>query len=246
MAMTLTAAVPPAAAEIAAIQVEYDLAEIIPNTDHLITEDDAPVDNIFSEKQQRLLTEPLYTSWRGPAPGRPFLAAANVGIFYALHERPLAPDVFLSVDVQASPDWWEKRGRSYLVWEHGKPPDVVIEVVSNLKGEETGQKFQRYAWMRVPYYVIFDPQQLLLPAPFRLYELRGGAYVERSEGWLTIVQLGLVLWPGSYEGMPDQWLRWCDAEGQVLPTGAEGLEQERQRAERLRAQLRALGVEPDV
>ncbi|MEH2340058.1 hypothetical protein [Nostoc sp.] len=48
-------------------------------------------------------------------------------------------------------------------------------------------------------------------------------------------------------------MRWCDAEGNVIPTGAERAEQEReaketalQRAERLAAQLRALGVEPEV
>jgi len=46
---------------------------------HLITEDDTPVDNLPSEKQQRLLTEPLYSAWSGPGAGRTFLAAANVG-----------------------------------------------------------------------------------------------------------------------------------------------------------------------
>jgi hypothetical protein len=48
-----------------------------PCLDHIVTEDDTPVDNMFSEKQQRLLTEPLYSSWDA---GRPFLATANVGL----------------------------------------------------------------------------------------------------------------------------------------------------------------------
>lgn len=52
-----------------------------PCLDHIVTEDDTPKDNIFSEKQQRLLTEPLYSSWD---PGRLFLATANVGLFYAV------------------------------------------------------------------------------------------------------------------------------------------------------------------
>jgi hypothetical protein len=38
------------------------LPDVIPNVDALITEDDTPVDNLPSEKQQRLLTEPLYSS----------------------------------------------------------------------------------------------------------------------------------------------------------------------------------------
>ena len=38
--------------------------ELHPNIDHLVTEDGAPVDNQFSEKQQRLLVEVLYCSWQ--------------------------------------------------------------------------------------------------------------------------------------------------------------------------------------
>ena len=34
-------------------------------------DDDTPVDNLPSEKQQRLLTEPLYSSCAGPGGGRP-------------------------------------------------------------------------------------------------------------------------------------------------------------------------------
>ena len=42
------------------------LPDVAPNIDDLVTEDDTPVDNLPSEKQQRLLTEPLYSSWSGP------------------------------------------------------------------------------------------------------------------------------------------------------------------------------------
>ena len=49
---------------------EVELAEVRAMTEremeNLITEDDTPVDNILSEKQQRLLTEPLYSAWAGP------------------------------------------------------------------------------------------------------------------------------------------------------------------------------------
>ena len=41
-----------------------DAAALVEN---LVTEDDTPVDNLLSEKQQRLLTEPLYSSWTPPA-----------------------------------------------------------------------------------------------------------------------------------------------------------------------------------
>ena len=75
----------------------------------LITEDDTPVDNMPSEKQQRLLTEPLYLL----PPGFP----ANVGVFP--ERAAIVPDVFLSMDVQVADNFWDKRHRSYFVWEFG-------------------------------------------------------------------------------------------------------------------------------
>ena len=67
--------------------------ELRPDVEHLITEDDTPVDNLFSEKQQRLLTDPLYASWPGPGTDRPFLAMANVGLFYSVERTPFVPDM---------------------------------------------------------------------------------------------------------------------------------------------------------
>src|SRR6266436_6633958 len=121
------------------------LAEYLPQVDDLVTEDDTPVDNLFSAKQQRLLVEPLYSSWAGPGDGRPFLADANVGVFYSVRQPPLVPDAFLSLDVQAPEDLWTRSNRSYFTWEYGKPPDVVIEVVSNQKGAEAERKLRDYA-----------------------------------------------------------------------------------------------------
>ena len=82
----------------------------------LVTEDDTPVDNLPSEKQQRLLTEPLYSSWAGPGGGRRFLAAANVGVFPERRNPAIVPDVLLSLDVQVHEHWWDKEHRSYFVW----------------------------------------------------------------------------------------------------------------------------------
>ncbi len=122
---------------------------------HIITEDDTPVDNIFSEKQQRLLTESLNTSWK---PGRQFVVAANVGIFYDISQPPIVPDVFLGMDVRVADDLWNKKNRSWFVSEFGKVPELVIEIVSNKKGGEGLDKFRKYEMMGVSYYIIFDPQ----------------------------------------------------------------------------------------
>lgn len=231
---------------------EFAPVEHLP-IDHIVTEDDTPVDNIFSEKQQRLLTEPLYSSWTGPGDNRPFLVLANVGLFYALYEPPLVPDVLLSLDVEPPQDLWPKRNRSYFVWEYGKTPDVVIEIVSNREGGEADYKVEKYARIGLPYYVIFDPAEQLDLGVLTVYELnRLKTPKSIDPELLPGIGLGLRLWYGVYEGVEAEWLRWQDADGTLIPTGAERAQQEyeraqqeHERAERLAAKLRELGVDPD-
>ncbi len=211
----------------------------------LVTEDDTPVDNFFSEKQQRLLTEPLYSSLTAWSGQRSFVVASNVGLFFAVRSPPLVPDVLLSMDVELPVDLQPKSHRSYFVWEYGKPPDVVIEVVSNREGGEDSQKLAAYARVRIPYYAIFDPEQLLSAEVLRGYRLDGTEFHKMDEPlWFPGVGLGLRIWQGRYEEHDNTWLRWVDARGGPVPTGQERAEAERQRGERLAAQLRQLGVEP--
>ena len=40
--------------------------------------------------------------------------------------------------------------------------------------------------------------------------------------------LGLTLWHGQFENWETVWLRWCDQQGRVIPTGAERAEHERE------------------
>ncbi len=202
-----------------------------PNIDHLVTEDDTPVDNIFSEKQQRLLVESLYTSWRGADPKRQFLALANVGLFCGINQPPLVPDALLSLEVKLFEDIWTKAHRSYLLWEYGKPPEVVIEIVSNQKGHELDSKLHDYARIGVAYYIVYDPKKHLGEKLLYLYERRHISYVEISGPRLPEIELGLTLWHGQYEDREDTWLRWCDQQDNLILTGAERAEQERQRAE---------------
>lgn len=225
----------------------------VPDIAHLITEDDEPVDNLFSEKQQRLLTEPLYNGWAGPGGDRKFLACANVGVFNTPHNPAIVPDVLLSFDVEAHPDVWAKAHRSYCVWEFGKAPDVVIEIVSNKIGGEQNAKKIKYAFMHVLYYVVFDPDLQLGDDLLTIYSLKGLSYRRHDSLQLPDTQLGLTLWEGEFEGFHHIWLRWTDDFGNLIPTGKESAAHERaekeaalQRAEKLAAQLRALGHEPDT
>jgi hypothetical protein len=259
---------------------------------HLEIEDETPVDNLQSEKQQRLLVDPLYSSKALPVP---FLAAANVGLFYKLKGEPIVPDAMISLGVQCADDFSKKQNRAYFVWEFGKLPEICVEIVSNKEGDElalsrksqqkgrTTVKKDLYAQIRIPYYVVFDPLQQIQGqtemngALLRVWSISGSRYQELTQPqgistigqsvWLEDVGIGLTLWEGQFEeAVTRVWLRWCDREGNVIPTGAERAdserqradgehqekererqraERERERAERLAERLRSLGVDPN-
>jgi len=227
--------------------------EEFPSIEHLVTEDDTPVDGIYSEKQFRLLTEPLYCSWKNN--GKPFVALANVGMLYADDQPPVVPDVLLSLDV-ANRDLSQKRNRSYFFWVFGKAPDVVIEVVSNKEGDELGKKRDLYARLKISYYVVWDPFRYLSEDRLQCFSLTRRTY-EKNGLILEGIGLGLTTWQGPYEDMVDTWMRWTDENGKLIPTGAELAEQEHdraeferkradhatERAERLAALLRAQGID---
>ena len=191
-----------------------------PDVSHLITEDDTPLDNIFSERQQKLFGDVLHTSYE---PGVPFICLANVGLFPLVENTTLVPDCMLSLDVEFPEDIWEKGSRSYMVWRYGKLPELVIEIVSNKEGGEDTTKFETYERIRIAYYAIFDPDQHLGKRKLRVYELRGSRYVEVLDPFAPLEQLGLsfVFWDGEYQKCRNQWLRWKDLSGKLLPTGAE-------------------------
>jgi len=240
-------------------QVDDELVIPAPDVSHLVTEDDTPVDNIFSERQMALLRETLYTSWTGPGEGRTFVAMGNVALFATNFLPPLVPDLLLSLDVSLPDEPMLKEHRSYFLWLYGKPPEVVIEIVSNRKGNELGDKLLDYARLGVSYYVVYDPEGEISREPLRVFTRQGARFVETTERWLAEVNLGLTTWRGEYDGMEDTWLRWVDRAGTLLATGPEAklqeqqrteqerqrAEQERQRAELLAAKLRELGIDPD-
>ncbi|MCL2933592.1 MAG: Uma2 family endonuclease [Trichodesmium sp. MAG_R03] len=220
-----------------------------PDLRDVITEDDTPVDNLISEKQQRLLTTTLYNSF---VTDFPFLATANVGLFYRDKIPPLVPDILLSLRVKVPEDWTQKKNRSYFVFAFGKPPEVAIEIVSNKIGNELGSKIKDYAVAGVSYYVVFDPLKELGETILRVYELRNNIYVDNGNFFLSQIGLGLTIWHGIFEGLEYDWLRWCDASGNILLTGNElaqqekqRAEQEKQRADRLLEILRERGINPD-
>jgi len=209
-----------------------------PDVSNLITEDDTPVDNQFSEKQMRLLTESLHASWR---PGFPFVAMANVGVFVALNRPPVVPDVLLTTHVEPLQDLLDKEHRSYFTWMYdGRVPDIVIEIVSNTKGGEMDTKLRNYQHMGVTWYAVHDPMHHLSSETLSVFKLEREQLQPQihPSALFEKIGLGLMLWEGVFEGVEGQWLRWCDPAGNLIPTGQE-------RADRLAAKLRELGVDPD-
>jgi Uma2 family endonuclease len=164
------------------------------------------------------------------------------------------------------PDWFAVLGvsrlyeerdlrLSYVIWQEGVSPFVVVELISpGTEKEDLGQtlrdvdapltKWEVYEQvLKVPYYLVFNRYNNRLQA----FEILRNHYQEiplrENRLWLPEIELGIGLWSGVYQGINRQWLRWYDLEDRWILTPEE---REQQRAERLAAQLRALGVEPEA
>jgi len=207
-----------------------------PDISGLVLEDDTPLDSFINEKQQRLLTTVFYS---GADTGItvPLIAAANVGLFNSVRQPGIAPDVFLSLNISDAEDWWQRQVRYYLFWEFGKPPEVVIEIVSPTPGNELGNKLIDYARMRIMYYVVYDPLRQLGNNVLRVFELQGKSYIPKDDAFFAEVGLGVTLWEGEFENINATWLRWCYPNGTPIPTGDELVAQREAQLSQAQVQL---------
>ena len=189
------------------------------NTSNVIIENDLPL-SFRNEKQQRLLTNVFYSGAEIPI-NVPFIAAANVGLFSGVGYPGTVPDVFLSLNIKGSENWWQRNIYSYLFWEFGKSPDIVIDVVSPISANKLTNKFILYSRLRIAYCVVYDPLEQLSETLLQVFELKGTSYIPKNDAWFAGVNLGLTLWNGVFESVNDTWLRWCDESGNVIKTGDE-------------------------
>jgi len=204
--------------------------------DNLITEDDEPVDNFFSEFQQTLLKDSLSSSWERE---EPFLVVTNVGIYEEKPTTPIVPDVLLSLNVKPAHDIWKKKNRCYFISIFGKPPELVIELVSNKVGNEIKTKRKRYEKMGVKYYIIYDPGFHIKESCLHAFKLEGKSYKSFSKNdlnnkqiWFKDLSIGLKVHKEIYKGLDAQWLRWCYFNGKLLKTGNEKKDEEKMRADK--------------
>ena len=224
-----------------------DEPRYLPTAEELPNSDDTPVDNELQELIPSLLKSILRMLWKGRMD---WFFGINMGI-YADSEQPLiVPDGFLSLNVERHYD--EELRLGYLLLEEEIPPILALEVVYNPLGGEYMTKLDEYARMGVLYYVIYNPKRRRNPR-LEIHKLTQGSYQLQNANplWMPEVGLGIGSERAEYDGLTREWLYWYDENDKRYPTPYEQIEQERQqtelerqRADRLTAQLRELGIEP--
>lgn len=201
----------------------------LPTEDELPSSDGRPMETQRHILQMILLLETLSRAWRDRLDT---FMAGNMFVYFSpsqvMNQDFRGPDVFVATGV--SP----RERKSWVVWEEGKPPDLVIELISDSTADVDRVVKKRIYQDRlvVPEYVWFDPFSGELAG----WRLRRGVYEsipEERDGGITCESIGvrLVPWIGSFQGVDAGWLRWTAMNGTLLPTGAEAEESERQRAQ---------------
>lgn len=236
--------------------------EVLPTMYDLPSEDpeEPGLPDEFHDFQPQLLREtfrpPNYSSDQ-------VFSASDLNLYYDVRHSSWykRPDWFAVVGVSRLYEQRDLR-LSYVIWQEGVDPLIVVELLSpGTEREDLGQtlrdanqpptKWEVYEQiLRVPYYVVFNRYTDELQA----FQLEGDRYtklqLQEPRLWLQSVQLGIGLWQGTYQDIQRQWLRWYDASGNWVLTPAEReaqqIDQERRRVARLVEQLRSLGVEPDL
>ncbi len=269
--------------EVIEIVKPVELPTSLPDHTQLPESDGTFVKNFQEHPQSILLTDSITPVLQQLHPDGQYCIGQDSGIYWRLTE-PLergaeAPDWFYVPNVPPNLDGQFRR--SYVLWQEYVAPSIVLEFVSGDGSEErdstpiTGKFWVYEQAIRVPFYGIYEVNR----ARVEVYELLGGKYhlvTANEQGRFPISPVGLELgiWRGRYQNVELPWLRWWDADGNLLLAGSERAElerqekelaqqeakderqraeeerqraeDERQRADRLAAQLRALGIEPEA
>jgi len=217
-----------------------------PTQDELPFEDDQNPETERHRLQMELLIETLQP-WLRQRQGGGYVGG-NMFVYYSLsqvrHQDFRGPDVFVVLDVPPG------ERKSWVVWEEGKSPDVVIELLSPSTAEDdkTRKKGIYQSRLKVAEYYWYDPFD---PADFAGFELRTDGYhaltFDAGES-LPSRALGLRLtrWRGEYRGTEAVWLRWLADNDEVLPSAEEEANAARQEANSAREEVNAARQEADA
>jgi len=242
----------------------------LPDHTQLPDSDGKFVKNWQEHPQSILITDSIKPVLEQRHPDGQYCIGQDSGIYWRLTDPPEkgaeAPDWFYVPNVP--PTLNGKMRRSYVLWKEYVAPLIVIEFVSGDGSEERDKtppsqseggnvgKFWVYEQaIRVPYYGIYE----VAKAQIEVYHLIDFTYQlmkPNERGHYAIAPLGVELgiWQGLYQNAELPWLRWWDAQGNLLLTGEERAEVERQKrlsiTEKLRnlsvEQLNAIGIDPEM
>jgi Uma2 family endonuclease len=190
-----------------------------PTEDELPSDDGIPMETQRHVLQLQLWMDPLLLHW---AERQDVFVGGNMFVYFSpeqVRNRDFrGPDFFVVLNVP------RREHKSWVVWQEGKGPDVVIELLSeSTAAMDKGEKKQIYQeCLRVPEYFWFDP----FSAEWAGFALQEGVYqplVPDAQERLVSQRVGLALvrWEGAYQGVSARWLRWATLEGPLLPTGSE-------------------------
>jgi len=190
-----------------------------PTEDELPCDDGMPMETQRHVMQLQLLMDPLRVLWEGR---QDVYVSGNMFVYFSLEQVRnkdfRGPDFFVVLDVP------KRERKSWVVWQEGKGPDVVIELLSDSTAEQDkGVKKDVYQnLLRVPEYFWFDPFSAEW-AGFMLHHGRYETIPEDSQGRLVSQTLGLALvrWQGVYHDVEARWLRWATLAGVLLSTPQE-------------------------
>ena len=222
------------------IKESITLPPPFPDHTQLPCEDGTFVKNFQEHPQSIILTDSIGPLLAKIHPDGNYAIGQDCGIYWRETEPPEkgaeAPDWFYVPNVPPLLDGEIRR--SYVLWREHIAPLIVLEFASG-NGEEERDKtpYEGKFWayetiMRIPYYGIYEIKKQTL----EVYHFRDTKYhllAPNERGNYPIGPLGieLGLWTGNYQNQHQCWLRWWDNQGNLLLTGEERAEVEKQRAE---------------
>jgi Uma2 family endonuclease len=155
-----------------------------------------------------------------------YFVGGNMFIYYSRSQAKYrkddykGPDFFLVNDVDGTVDrlmWW-------VFEEDNKFPDVIIELLSPATAEKdrTTNKDIYEKDFRTPEYFYYDPETKVLSG----FRLQAGQYQdvtpnEKGRYWSEELGLWVGTWDGVFQGKQATWLRFYDADGNLVLTEAE-------------------------
>jgi Uma2 family endonuclease len=234
-----------------------------PDHTQLPESDGTFVKNFQEHPQSLILTDSISSTFQRLHPNGQYCIGQDCGIYWRETDPPEKG--------AEAPDWFYVPGvppllngeirRSYVLWREYITPTIALEFASGDGSEERERtplsrsaqgeltkpgKFWVYERvMRIPFYGIYEVNN----GKLEVYHLIEGVYQkmapnERGRYSIAPMEVELGLWRGTYLNNPEQlWLRWWDLEGNLLLTGKEEADLERQKRQQLTQKLRSLSPE---